>query len=187
VLTIWGQTGQFSADGSGVESSAMYRWWWSMVPMCRFVHGPPSLELIHGLQPRFQGDQFESFRRLVLAMAFPWDRRNVAHLYPDPRQPLLSGATRGPKAALRPQSLARQRTLHSQPGETRDGIITDAKPAPQGQVLEAVASEYSPDNRHVLLGPLVWVWHAEVPPGGEPDGLRLSVNQAHGPALVLQW
>jgi DDE superfamily endonuclease len=164
--------------------------------MFRIVRVPAPLDkFFHGLRPRFHGDHFEYFGLLVLAMACAWGRRNVAHLYQDLDVPHHRTRVNNfflvqrwdPEAARRQQARERLRALHPQPGETLHCIIDDAKQAKRGNAMDAVATMKDPTidasiwGHQYVFGMLVFRQHVI------PDGLRLSVKKAHGPALGLPF
>jgi hypothetical protein len=121
--------------------------------MFRIVRVPAPLDkFFRTLRPCFHWDHFESFRLLVLAMAFMWGRRNIANLYR--YLDAQHHRTRfnnfflvqrwDPEAALRPKAQELRRALHPTPGETLSLIIDDSKKAKRGKAMDAVAKMKDP-------------------------------------------
>jgi hypothetical protein len=92
------------------------------------------------------------FRLLVVAMAFMWGRRHVAHLDRDrdaePHRTrfhnFFLGERWAPEAALRQQAQALLRALRPGQGEPLYWVIDDSKTATRGQVMAAIATMQDP-------------------------------------------
>jgi len=128
---------------------------------------------------------------LVLAMAFAWGRRHVAHLYPS-RDP-AHHQTRvnhvclvprwDPEAALRQQARELLQTVHPQPRETRDRSLDESKQAQRGQALDAGPKRQDPGLDASIRGPQSGCGLLVLRPHVIPQGIRLAVTKEPGPAV----
>jgi hypothetical protein len=164
--------------------------------MFRIIRVPAALD--NFFQPvgrHFHWDHVTYFRLLVVTIAFMWGRRNVANLYR-----YLDAAhhrTRfnnffllerwAPEAALRQKAEDLLRTLRTGQGETIYLIIDDSKKAKRGKAMDAVAKMKDPTTEAYIQGHqyvcAILVCREYV----IPWGIRLSVKQAHCPALGLPF
>jgi DDE superfamily endonuclease len=164
--------------------------------MFRIVRVPPSLDkFFRPLQGHFHWDHFTYFRLLVVAIAFMWGRRNVAHLYR--YLAVQHHRTRfnnfflverwEPEAALRQQAQELLRRLHPGPGDTLYLIIDDSKKAKRGTCMDAVAKMKDPVTDAYIQGHqyvcAILVYRHQV----IPWGIRLYVKPEQAKTLALPF
>jgi SRSO17 transposase len=164
--------------------------------MFRIVRVPASLDkFFHTLSPRFHWDHYEYFRLLVLAMAWAWGRRNVAHLYRS--LDVLHHRTRfnnfflvqrwEPEAVLRQKAQELLQALHPTPGNTLYLVIDDSKKAKRGKTMAAVAKRKDPTTDAYIQGHQyvcgILVYREQV----IPFGIQLSVKKEHCAALGVPF
>jgi hypothetical protein len=164
--------------------------------MCRIIRVPPGLDnFFRPLRPRFHWNHFDYVRLLVLAMAFAWGRRHVAHLYRYLDAP--HHRTRfnnfflvqrwDPEAALRQKARELLLALQPQPGETLYLVIDDSKKAKRGTQMDAVAKmkdstidAYIRGHQYVCG---ILAFRQQV----IPYSIRLYVKKAHSTSLGLPF
>ena len=154
--------------------------------MFRIIRVPGSLDkFFRPLHHHFHWDHFESFRLLVLVMAFTWGRHNVANLcrYLDiqrhrTRFNNFCLVPRGaPEAALQQKAPELLQALAPQRGATVYRILDDSKHAKRGKHMDAIAKMKDPTTAASIRGHQyvcsLWLFRQHV----IPWGIRLDVNQ----------
>lgn len=154
--------------------------------MFRMIRVPRTLDkFFRPLHRHFHWDHFESFRMLVLAMAFTWGQHKVVHLYR--YLDAQHHRTRfnnfflvqrwDPEAALQQKAQELLRALAPQRGDTVYLILDDSKKAKRGKHMDAVAKMKDPTTdayirgHQYVCGTLLFRQHVI------PWGIRLYVKK----------
>jgi hypothetical protein len=129
--------------------------------MFRIIRVPAVLDKFFSPLPsHFHWHHWLYFRLLVVAMAFMWGRRKVAHLYR--YLDAEHHRTRfnhfflverwDPEAALRQKAQELRRSRRPRTGEPLYVISDDAKKAKRGQVMDAIAKMKDPTAEAYIRG-----------------------------------
>lgn len=166
--------------------------------MFKIVRCPEKLNsFFESLLGNFLYDHFNYFKFLVLAIAFSWERRNVADLcrYLDAEgqahrtrfNNFLNVGRWNPESVLREKAMQILSQLKPRRGETIYFVIDDTKKEKRGKKMDAVGGIYDPVSKRNLKGHQYVVASIRFRGRTIPFGIRLYVKDRDCPDLGLTF